>query len=50
MSVNGIAPDGTSVEMIEDYYAGSLHRAAQVAQLALLSGSSAASIRRAEGA
>jgi hypothetical protein len=28
---------GTSAEMIEDHYAGSLHHAAQVAQLALLS-------------
>ena len=40
---------GTSVEMIEDHYAGSLHHAAQVAQLELLSGDRDERADRAEG-
>lgn len=39
---------GTSVEMIEDHYAGSLNQAAQVAQIALLSGGSG-TVRRGGG-
>ena len=39
---------GTSVEMIEDHYAGRLHYAAQLAQLTLLSGPGGSSVRRAE--
>jgi hypothetical protein len=43
---------GTSVEMIEDHYAGPLHHAAQAAQLALLSaaGTDARAPRASEGA
>jgi integrase len=40
---------GTSVAMIEEHYAGRLNHAAQIAQLALLSGHNPATERRAEG-